>query len=76
MKRAKRFAARRARATGIGKNGHPNDDYYARELVQDALADTTLGVLPAFKVFVRRREAGSRWTPLKLEPRGPDLTRW
>ena len=45
MKRAKRFAARRARATGIGKNGHPNDDYYARELVQDALADTTLGVL-------------------------------
>jgi len=40
---ARRFAERRA--CGVGKAGHPADDYYARELVHDAIADTALGVL-------------------------------
>lgn len=43
LKKAKRFAERRAR--GVGKAGGIVDDYYVRELVQDVLADTTLGVL-------------------------------
>jgi hypothetical protein len=42
-KRLKRYAARRAR--GVAKAGAAADDYYLRELVQDALADTALGVL-------------------------------
>lgn len=39
--RAKRYAARRAR--GVGKAGGYVDDYYVRELVENALADTLLG---------------------------------
>ena len=42
-KRLKRYAARRAR--GVARPGAAADDYYLRELVQDALADTALGVL-------------------------------
>lgn len=41
--KAKGFAARRAR--GVGKAGVHVDDYYVRKLVQDALADTLLGVV-------------------------------
>lgn len=47
IKRTLGFAERRFR-------GHSNDDYYAHELVQDALTDTVLGVLhwdPAAKSF-------------------------
>jgi hypothetical protein len=40
LQRARRYAARRAHGVG-----HGSDDYYANELVQDALADTTIGVL-------------------------------
>lgn len=42
-KRLKIFATRRAK--GVAKAGAFVDDYYASELVQDALADTTLGTL-------------------------------
>src|SRR5215510_2985561 len=42
-KKLEQFAARCAR--GVGKGGGVVDDYYVRELVQDALADTRLGVL-------------------------------
>ena len=42
-KKLKPFAARCAR--GVGKAGGVVDDYYVRELVQDVLADTRLGVL-------------------------------
>lgn len=42
-KKLERFAARCAR--GVGKAGGVADDYYVRELVQDVLADTRLGVL-------------------------------
>lgn len=51
MQRARRYAARRARGVGHGK-----DDYYASELVQDALTDTTIGVLhwdPSVKTLQR-----------------------
>jgi hypothetical protein len=41
--KAKRYAARRAR--GVGKAGGHVDDYYVRELVEDALADTVIGVV-------------------------------
>jgi len=41
--KAKRYAKRRAR--GVGRAGGHVDDYYVRELVQDALTDTLLGVL-------------------------------
>jgi hypothetical protein len=37
---ARRYASRRARGVG-----YVNDDYHASELVQDALTDTTIGVL-------------------------------
>ena len=40
LQRARRYAARHA--YGVGRI---NDDYYAGELVQDALTDTTIGVL-------------------------------
>jgi len=40
IQRARRYAARRAH--GVGRI---NDNYYASELVQDALTDTTIGVL-------------------------------
>jgi len=42
-KKLERFAARCAR--GVEKAGGIVDDYYVRELVQDVLADTRLGVL-------------------------------
>jgi hypothetical protein len=42
-KSLKIYAVRRAR--GVAKTGAFVDDYYASELVQDALADTTLGTL-------------------------------
>jgi hypothetical protein len=51
MQRARRYAARRAH--GIG---HVTDSYYAGELVQDALADTLIGVLhwdPSAKTLQR-----------------------
>lgn len=41
--KAKRYAGRRARY--VGSAGGYVDDYYVRELVQDALTDTLLGVL-------------------------------
>lgn len=47
----RRYAARRAHGVG-----HINDDYYAGELVQDALTDTTLGALrwdPSAKTLER-----------------------
>lgn len=40
---AERYAARLVH--GLSRDGHPNDQYYLRELVQDVLADTALGVL-------------------------------
>jgi DNA-directed RNA polymerase specialized sigma24 family protein len=42
-KRLKRFAAHRAH--NVARAGAVVDDYYTWELVQDALADTTLGIL-------------------------------
>jgi hypothetical protein len=41
--RARKFA--RMRALGVANTGRKVDDYYARELVQDAIADTFEGVL-------------------------------
>lgn len=41
--RVRRFA--RMRALGVANTGRKVDDYYARELVQDAIADTFEGVL-------------------------------
>jgi hypothetical protein len=35
----------RGRAVGVAAAGHKVDDYYARELVMDALSDTWLGVV-------------------------------
>jgi hypothetical protein len=43
LKRARRFAERRARK--LRRVGGLADDYYVRELVQDVLGDTTLGIL-------------------------------
>jgi hypothetical protein len=40
---ARRCAAHRARS--VRRAGGVADDYYERELVQDALTDTTLGIL-------------------------------
>jgi hypothetical protein len=40
LQRARRYAARRARGVG-----YLSSDYYVGELVQDALSDTTIGVL-------------------------------
>jgi hypothetical protein len=43
LKKAKRFAERRAR--WVGHVGGVVDDYYVRELVEDVLGDTSVGVL-------------------------------
>jgi len=43
LKKAKRFAERRAR--WVGHAGGVVDDYYVRELVEDVPSDTSVGVL-------------------------------
>ena len=51
LQRARRYAARRAHGVG-----HIDDGYHASELVQDALSDTTIGVLrwdPSTKTLER-----------------------
>jgi hypothetical protein len=53
IEQARRYAAMRAR--GVAKVGGLADDFYVRELVQDAVTDTLAGILRWFAGIPRTR---------------------